>query len=75
MAFDRTKVSQTVRAVLFLAMGVLICVLEPHAIRENPDLGFLNFVRYLIGALLVFGGAKRLYGIYVRKDEDIPFEK
>jgi hypothetical protein len=70
MAFDRQKVAQTARAVIFLAMGVVLCIFEPHAIRENPNTGFLNFTRYLIAVLLVFGGAKRLYRIYFSKNSD-----
>ena len=70
MAFDKEKTAQTVRALAFLGMGIFLCLVEPHAIRENPDMGFLNFARYLIGGLLVFGGAKRLYRIHFRKDND-----
>lgn len=75
MAFDREKMFEAIRAIAFLAMGVIICTVEPHAIRENPDAGFLNFTRYLIGALLAFGGAKRLYTLFFVSEEEDSSEK
>jgi hypothetical protein len=75
MAIDRDKIFGAVRAVVFLAMGVIICTVEPHAIRENPDAGFLNFTRYLIGVLLVFGGAKRLYRLFFARENKDSLEE
>jgi hypothetical protein len=63
MAFDRKK-TQTLWALAVAAMGVLLCVKTPYALRQTPDNAFLNFARYFIAVLLILGGLKRLYSLY-----------
>jgi len=64
MAFDQKKKAQTLWAIALAAMGVVLCLKTPYALRQTPDNSFLNFARYFIAALLIFGGLKRLYSIY-----------
>ena len=72
MAFDQNKSAQTVWAILLTAMGILLCLKTPYALRRVPDSGFLNFARYFIGILLVLGGVKKFYGLYVAKRKTSP---
>ncbi len=70
MAFDKRNVAQIVWGVLLIAMGVLLCVKTPYALRSSPGFTFLNFARYLIAVLLIWGGGKKLYKLYFIKDKN-----
>jgi hypothetical protein len=61
MAFSKRNLAQIVWGVLLIAMGVLLCVKEPYALRLSPDSTFLKFARYFIGVFLIAGGVKKLY--------------
>ena len=67
MAFDQRKSTQTIWAVLLTAMGLLLCLKTPYALRQAPESGFLNFARYFIGALLAIGGGRKLYALFFAK--------
>ncbi|MDY6987667.1 MAG: hypothetical protein SWQ30_06375 [Thermodesulfobacteriota bacterium] len=75
MAFDQKKKAQTLWAIAVAAMGVLLCVKTPYALRQIPDNSFLNFTRYFIAALLVLGGVKRLYSLYFSRNEESSHEE
>jgi len=72
MAFDQRNLRQTIWGVLLIAMGVVLCVKEPYALRVSPESTFLSFTRYFIAAFLIIGGAKKLYGVYFSKDKEPP---
>ena len=67
MGYDQRNLTQTIWGVLLIAMGVLLCVKEPPALRVAPESGFLTFARYFISLFLVVGGVKKLYGLYFSK--------
>jgi len=75
MAFDQKKKVQTLWAIALAAMGVLLCVKTPYALRQTSDNSFLDFARYFIAALLVFGGVKRLYSLYFSNHEESSHEE
>ena len=75
MALDQRSAVQTVWAVLLTAMGVLLCLKTPYALRQAPASGFLSFARYFIGAFLIVGGIKKLYRLYLSKPKESPPEK
>jgi hypothetical protein len=70
MALDHHKSVQTVWAALLIAMGVLLCVKTPHALQNTSGPSFLSFARYFIAILLIVGGAKKLYGLYICRPEE-----
>jgi len=70
MASDQRNLTQVIWGVLFVAMGVLLCVTTPYALRVSADSAFLNFARYFIAVLLIVAGAKKLYGFYSAKDKE-----
>ncbi|OEU53713.1 MAG: hypothetical protein BA872_00425 [Desulfobacterales bacterium C00003060] len=70
MAFDQNKLAQTIWGVLLIAMGVLLCVTEPYALRLSQESTFLSFARYFIAVFLAVGGVKKLYGLYFSKDKE-----
>jgi len=70
MAFDQQKSAQTVWAILLTAMGVLLFVKTPHALRQGHESGFLNFARYFIAVFLVLGGVRKLYAVYFSKPKE-----
>jgi len=70
MAFDRRRLGQIIWGLLLIAMGVVLCVTEPYALRMSPDSPFLNFARYFIAVLLIGGGAIKLYKSYFSKDKE-----
>ncbi len=72
MAFDQRNPKQIIWGVILIAMGVLLCVKEPYALRVSPESTFLSFTRYFIAVFLIVGGAKKLYGVYVSKEKDPP---
>ena len=72
MAFHRRNLSQIIWGVLLIAMGVLLCVKKPYAIRLSPESAFLSFSRYFIGVFLIVGGAKKLYRLYFFEDKEPP---
>jgi len=72
MSFGQRNLRQTIWGVLLMAMGVLLCVKEPHALRVLPKSTFLSFTRYFIAIFLIIGGAKKLYGVYFSKDKEPP---
>ncbi len=72
MAFDRRNLKQIIWGVLLIAMGVLLCVKEPYALRVSPGFTFLSFARYFIAVFLIIGGAKKLYRLYFFKDKEPP---
>ena len=72
MAFDQHKTVQTVWAVLLIAMGLLLCIKTPYVLQEAPQSGFLHFTRYLIGFLLVLGGARKFYALYGKNNKQDP---
>ena len=74
MAFDQKK-AQTLWAIAVTAMGVLLCVKTPYALRHTSDTSFLSFARYFIAALLILGGVKRLYSLYLSKHEKSSHEE
>lgn len=71
MVSDQRNMTQVIWGVLLIAMGLLLCVKEPYAVRLT-DSAFLSFARYFIAILLIVAGAKKLYGIYFAKDEEPP---
>jgi hypothetical protein len=73
MASDQRNLTQLIWGILLVAMGVLLCVKEPDALRLSPGLAFLSFCRYFIALFLIVGGAKKLYRLYFVKDEEPPF--
>jgi hypothetical protein len=75
MTFDRRDLSKLVWPLLLIAMGVLLCVTTPYAIRESPDSPFLNFARYFIALMLIVGGVKRLYQFYLSRQKEPPSEE
>ncbi len=70
MASDQRNLTQVLWGILLVAMGVLLCVKEPAAVRLSPGFSFLNFSRYFIAFFLIVGGAKKLLGLYFVKDEE-----
>ena len=70
MAFDQRKLGQTVWAIALMAMGVLLCVKTPYALREAPQSWFLSFTRYFVALFLVVGGVKKLCGLYLVKPKE-----
>jgi len=66
------SVAKIAWAVLLIAMGILLCVKEPYAIRQSPNLGFLSLARYFIAAFLIYAGGLRLHRLYFRKDKESP---
>lgn len=75
MGTDKNKSGQTIWAVLLTAMGLLVCIKTPYALRQLPESGFLNFTRYFVGAILIVGGLKKLYGLYFDKGDTPPGER
>jgi hypothetical protein len=75
MASDQRHLKQIIWGVLLIAMGVLLCVKEPYALRVSPDSAFLNFARYFIALFLIVGGAKKLYRVYSSKEKDAPSDE
>ncbi len=65
MAYDQHKTLQSIWAVLLTAMGLLLCIKTPYAIRQGYGTGFLNLARYFIGAFLILGGARKFYALYL----------
>ena len=74
MAVGRYNIPQIVWGILLIAMGLLLVLKEPYALREQ-DSGFLVFARYFIAALLITAGGKKLHRFYFRKDEELPPEE
>ena len=72
MALDRRNLPQTIWGAALIAMGVLLCVSEPYAIRSSLGSTFLNFSRYFIAVFLIAGGAKKLYKLYFLGDKEPP---
>ena len=72
MAFHQRDVAQIIWGVLLIAMGVLLCVTKPYAIRLLPESTFLSFARYFIAVFLIVGGAKKLYRLYFFNDKEFP---
>ena len=72
MASDQRNLTQVIWGVLLIAMGVLLCVTTPYALRVSTDSAFLSFARYFIAVLLIVAGAKKLYGFYFAKDKEPP---
>ena len=72
MAFDRRNLKEIIWGVVLIAMGVLLCLKEPYALRLSPGFTFLSFARYFIAVFLIIGGAKKLYGVYFSKDKEPP---
>jgi uncharacterized membrane protein YiaA len=72
VAFHQRNVAQIIWGVLLIAMGMLLCVKKPYAVRLWPESTFLNFARYFIAVLLIVGGAKKLYRLYFSKDKEPP---
>jgi hypothetical protein len=75
MAFDQRDMAQLVWGILLIAMGLLLCVTTPYALRASPDSAFLNFARYFIALILIVAGAKRLHKLYSRKDKEPPTDR
>ena len=75
MTAGQSNVGQIIWAVILIAMGVLLCVTEPYALRETPDSPFLNFARYFIAAVLIVAGAKKLRRFYSDKDKEPPSQE
>ena len=75
MAFDRRDLPKLIWPVLLIAMGVLLSITTPYAIRESPDSAFLNFARYFIALMLIVGGAKRIHKLYLSKQKKPPPEE
>ncbi|MDY6952857.1 MAG: hypothetical protein SWE60_15205 [Thermodesulfobacteriota bacterium] len=75
MAFDQKKKAHTLWALALTAMGVFLCVKTPYALRHTSDTSFLSFARYVIAALLVLGGVKKLYSLYFSKNEESSHEE
>jgi hypothetical protein len=74
MALEENKSARTVWAIALTAMGLLLCIKTPYLLRQLPEPSFLNFARYFIAALLIFGGVKRLYSLYFSKPENSSHE-
>ena len=72
MAFGKRDSTQVIWGVLLIAMGILLFVTTPPALRLSPDSGFLNFCRYFIAIFLILGGGKKLYRHYLVKDKEPP---
>ncbi len=72
MASDQRNPTQVIWGVLLIAMGVLLCVTTPYALRVSADSTFLNFARYFIAVLLIVAGAKKFYGFYFARDKEPP---
>jgi hypothetical protein len=72
MAFHQRNIAQIIWGVLLIAMGVVLCVKKPYALRLSPESTFLNFARYFIAVFLIVGGAKKLYRLYFLKDKEPP---
>jgi hypothetical protein len=70
MAFNHQNSAQAVWAILLMAMGVLLFVKTPYALRQGHGSGFLHFARYFIGVFLVLGGVRKLYALYFSKPKD-----
>ena len=69
-AFSQRDLTQVIWGVLLIAMGVLLCVKEPYAVRLSPGFTFLSFSRYFIAVLLIAAGGKKLYRLYFAKDKE-----
>ena len=74
MAAGQYNIPQIVWGILLIAMGLLLCLREPYALRAQ-DSAFLIFARYFIAALLVTAGVKKLHRFYFGKDKEPPQEK
>lgn len=74
MAYDQHKTLQNIWAVLLIAMGLLLCLKTPYAIRQGDGTGFLNFARYFIGVFLIVGGARKFYALYLAGSKEHPPE-
>ncbi len=72
MAFQQHDLTQVLWGVLLVAMGLLLCITTPYALRASPDAAFLNFARYFIALVLIVAGAQRLYRLYSPKDKEPP---
>jgi hypothetical protein len=70
MAFHQRDAAQIIWGVLLIAMGVILCLTKPYAIRLTPESAFLNFARYFIAVFLIAGGAKKLYRLYFFNDKE-----
>jgi hypothetical protein len=70
MAFDQRKSAQAVWAILLMAMGVLLVVKTPYALRQGHGSGFLQLARYFIAVFLIAGGVRKLYALYSSKPKD-----
>jgi uncharacterized membrane protein HdeD (DUF308 family) len=75
MAFDQRHMGKLIWGVLLIAMGLLLCVKTPPALRAYPDSAFLNFARYFIALMLIVAGAKRLHKLYSLKDKEPPTDR
>lgn len=75
MASDERNLTQLIWGLLLVAMGVLLCVKEPDAIKLSPGFTFLNFCRYFIAVVLIGGGAKKLFRLYFVKDKEPPVDQ
>ncbi|RLB81147.1 MAG: hypothetical protein DRH17_10015 [Deltaproteobacteria bacterium] len=75
MAFDQRNLAQSIWGILLIAMGVLLFVKKPYALRLSPESAFLTFARYFIAVFLIGGGAKKLYGLYFCKRKAPPSEE
>jgi hypothetical protein len=67
MPVGQRNVGQIIWGVLLIAMGLLLCVKEPYALRAAPVSGFLSFARYFIAAVLIVAGGKKLHRYYFFK--------
>jgi hypothetical protein len=72
MALDQRDLTKLIWGVLLVAMGLLLCLTTPYALRMSPESGFLNFSRYFIAVFLIVAGAQRLYRLYSPKDREPP---
>jgi len=69
MATEKDKSTQTIWAVLLMAMGLLLCLKTPPILQQLPASGFLSFARYFMGIFLIVGGLKKFYGLYISKSD------
>lgn len=67
MSIGQRNVGQIIWGVLLIAMGLLLFVREPYALRAAPTSGFLSFARYFIAVVLILAGGKKLHRYYFLK--------
>ena len=70
MGFEQNKSTQTVWAILLMAMGLLLFIKTPYAISQFPQSHFLSFARYVIAVMLIVAGGRKLYLLYFCRPQD-----